>query len=317
MKRGYQISVMVCALSMYIAVSPVSALRVSLYKATIDAAEEIILGNTDTVSFKVAITTPQGLPFSSDRDGPVELWATYGQFIKPDGTISDSPMSVQVENGEFQAAVSLKGFDIVPHPLTIRVTKGPYEDHELLGEAKVNVLYPASVAVSDASSLSAAADGAAHPVANVIFKDQFGQPLKGLQVRVLGYSEDGEILGNTDDRGEARIRLPARTQAGYYTYQVQGGSISSPIIWVLCTKGQIPTMPLRNGVSRAKAQLIWDSTSRTASAESPLFQVRVREGESHALLNGNRIPLGTAARLKDGRIEVPVLFLRQVIGLKV
>lgn len=315
MKTKFLIVTGICLPCMWVIASRAIAVPANACKASIHVPTRVNMGDTRVLPIMVEVKTSDGLPFS----GQIDLDVEYGQFLNADGSTSNSPISVQVKEGRVDPIVSLEHNDGVSYPLRIYATTGPISNRRLLGYAEVDIRFPRYIQVR-APALSARADGMEYLVVFANVKDQYEDPMADLKVRVRFISPKGEDLqlsAVTNEKGDARIELPPSTRAGYATCQVLSGTLASQIVELLYTEQQSAMVPLRDAVPQMQAKLHWRSATHTAIAAAPGLRLEVREGASTALLNGNRIPLGTAARLKDGRIEVPVLFLRQVIGLKV
>lgn len=316
MKHRTIIYVVTCLVTIFITGNAARSWRASDYKAVIRAPGEIRLDKTKIVPISLDVTTPEGMPYFSEVEGPIELWAISGKFVKADGTSAYSPFTVPVARGRAEAVLSLEDYDSLPSPLIICVTRGT-GDREVLGQAAVHIRYPERITLST-PALTASADGLSRPVVSVLIEDQFGQPLEDVVVtaRFRSPREKRTLSGSTDVTGNASIELPASETEGYASGQLVTERLASPMFTVVYANSKTTMVPLREVAGKMGARLQWDATQHVAIVRDGDVQLTVRVGESVAQYNGNPVPLAVPAQLTEGRVWVPLLFMREVAGYK-
>lgn len=76
-------------------------------------------------------------------------------------------------------------------------------------------------------------------------------------------------------------------------------------------------VPLRFIGEALEVAVDWEAETKTASLSGPGTAIRLAAGSSEALVNGRAVELPTPARIKDGRILVPLRFVSVALGATV
>jgi hypothetical protein len=273
--------------------------------AKLIAPSVIRLDKQKIIPIELQVLTPEGEPYS----GPVTFSAQWARFLTADGKYVFSLFTMEAANGKAAVTLSLEGRNEYPSPLKIFASLGR---EELLAEAAIQVLYPANYSIS-ADVPAVVADGKQRPRVSVMIFDQYDQPLNDVDATVL-FKESGreklQDMATTDLAGVADISLPASTQVGYATCQVLNDFITTPQIMLLYVDKTISQLPLREIASSLGYRVNWDSRRRETSLVGAKHKIVIREGQTIAKVDGASIPLGETAKVRDGKIQVPALFVR-------
>lgn len=76
-------------------------------------------------------------------------------------------------------------------------------------------------------------------------------------------------------------------------------------------------VPIRSISEALGAQVDWNDTTQTATFSRNGHTIQLTIGDSHAIVDGQTVPLDTPAELKDDHTFVPVRFLSQAFGANV
>ena len=286
---------------------------------TIEGPTDIRFDKTKTVPFTIKVTTPDKKPYS----GTIEVWPGYAHFVEPSEQEDTSEPNIsekngqmkyiQVTNGKASGEVSLVGFGLPNRNLSI--TAGL--DHTTLGQLDVMVRYPKLTTVSEGISV-AKCDGVSHATFNATVVDQVGEPLDDVDVNIQLYSSTGkthEFVKKTDSDGIARIAIPGDDKPGYWVAQATTKNTASQETTMLYTDDPTNLQPIRDIIESKGLKLEWDKVTSTAVCRG--LGLSVRLGEKVAWIGGRSVPLGSKVQIRNGRIELPKLFVQWRIGSKV
>jgi len=306
MRSPLVVTATICLLLVVPACSVASASAKVTYQATFDLPSEIQTHKVQVLPITVRVAAPDGQAFS----GKVDLWAGAGAFLKEDGApSSDYPFPVEVKAGVGHARLSFEGKEDWRSPLVLTATLGPYLESVVLGRAEAKIRYQESIEVS-ASVPAVPADGLASPVVAVVIKDQFGDPLEDVKV-IARFKHSGrktDVVARTGKDGVARVSLLPSAHPGYALGQVLTSRLASVMLPVLYREPDPEMIPLREVAERSGAKVAWDAATRTAVIATGGLRLHITEGKEVAVRDGQAIPLGAAARMRDGHLEVPAAF---------
>jgi hypothetical protein len=278
--------------------------------------KEINWANDRTLHVVARIMDADGMPFGDY----VRINADYAFFVDDEGKLSGTKSFLPDKKGCIEGLLDIPESGAYAGKLTIYIEhqtdplNNPYTV-EVLAKAEIQVRLPQQIIFSEQSVLYAQNDGLSRPMVLATVYDQFNEPMANTKVRIQLDDVERIIQENivmTDAAGNVAFYLPASRRKGIATVQMLTGSIASEIPLILYQSPDTEMVSLRLSAEKAGCRVNWDAKTRTVRVRGDGLNLQVRQGKPQVLLNGKSILLAAVPRFRNGILEIPSEFLKEL-----
>ncbi|GGD66888.1 family 10 glycosylhydrolase [Paenibacillus nasutitermitis] len=98
---------------------------------------------------------------------------------------------------------------------------------------------------------------------------------------------------------------------------LDGQQIKSDVSPYIVPKADTTLVPLRVISEGLGASVDWEQLTKSVTISWPETMIKMTAGQTYALVNENKVKLGTTVTVKQGRVMVPLRFVGEQLGLQV